>query len=92
LPIYRYRCQSCSCEFDLRRSFGEDSGAPCPKCKGEGRRLFLPVPIIFKGPGFYITDNRAKNSAGEGANEEKKEVAKEASKEPANKKDGNGSE
>lgn len=92
MPIYRYRCQSCSCEFDLRSGFGENSGAPCPKCKGEGRRLFLPVPIIFKGPGFYTTDNRAKNSAGEGANEEKKEVAKEASKEPANKKDGNGSE
>lgn len=92
LPIYRYRCQSCSCEFDLRRSFGEDSGAPCPRCKGEGRRLFLPVPIIFKGPGFYTTDNRAKNSAAEAENGTKKEVDKEASKEPAKKKEGNGSE
>jgi predicted nucleic acid-binding Zn ribbon protein len=50
------------------------------------------VPVIFKGPGFYTTDNRAKNSAGEGNHEEKKEVAKEASKEPANKKVGDGSE
>lgn len=61
MPIYEYECTKCSHQFELKRSFGEDSGAPCPRCKGEGRRLFSLVPIIFKGSGFYITDNRAKN-------------------------------
>jgi putative FmdB family regulatory protein len=62
LPIYEYECTRCSCQFELRKSFGENSGASCPKCQGEGRRIFSPVPIIFKGSGFYVTDSRAKNS------------------------------
>lgn len=61
MPVYEYKCTKCSHQFELKRSFGEDSSAPCPICEGEGRRLFSPVPIIFKGSGFYVTDNRAKN-------------------------------
>ncbi len=68
MPIYEYRCSLCSCDFELRRKFGDDSGASCPKCSGEGHRIFSPVPIIFKGSGFYVTDSRARNSAGEGFN------------------------
>jgi predicted nucleic acid-binding Zn ribbon protein len=26
--------------------------------------VFTAVPVIFKGSGFYVTDNRAKNPAG----------------------------
>ena len=62
LPIYEYKCTKCSHQFELRRGFGEDTSAPCPRCKGEGRRLFSPVTVIFKGSGFYVTDNRAKNA------------------------------
>ena len=58
MPIYEYRCESCSHEFEVRRKFGEDSGAPCPRCEGEGRRIFSPVPVIFKCSGFYTTDHR----------------------------------
>ncbi len=61
MPIYEYECEKCSCHFDLRRSFS-DSGnedASCPRCHGKARRLFSPVPIIFKGSGFYVTDKAA---------------------------------
>jgi len=34
----------------------------CPECGGEVHRLIQPVGIIFKGSGFYVTDNRAKSS------------------------------
>jgi len=34
----------------------------CPECGGEVCRLIQPVGIIFKGSGFYVTDNRAKSS------------------------------
>ena len=34
----------------------------CPECGGDVRRLIQPVGIIFKGSGFYVTDNRAKSS------------------------------
>jgi predicted nucleic acid-binding Zn ribbon protein len=33
----------------------------CPECSGEVHRLIQPVGIIFKGSGFYVTDNRAKS-------------------------------
>jgi predicted nucleic acid-binding Zn ribbon protein len=25
--------------------------------------MFIPVPILFKGPGFYITDSRAEKES-----------------------------
>jgi len=58
MPIYEYECERCRLRFELRRHFGEDGGTPCPQCGSEARRLFSPVPIIFKGSGFYVTDNR----------------------------------
>jgi putative FmdB family regulatory protein len=56
LPIYEYRCTKCSHDFDMRKGFGENSSAPCPMCQEEAQRIFSPVPIIFKGSGFYVTD------------------------------------
>jgi len=58
MPVYEYRCTKCSFQFEVKRSFGSNSSAPCPRCQGEGHLVFIPVPIIFKGPGFYTTDNR----------------------------------
>jgi len=58
MPIYEYECEKCRLKFELRRHFGEDGGAPCPQCHGDAHRLFSPVPIIFKGSGFYVTDSR----------------------------------
>ena len=63
MPIYEYRCKNCSFRFELRRRFGEDGVAHCPRCLSEASRIFCPVPIFFKGPGFYVTDN---TSAGKG--------------------------
>ncbi len=59
MPIYEYECEICACRFELKRRFDEDEGSPCcPQCRGKARRLFSPPAIIFKGPGFYVTDNR----------------------------------
>ena len=58
MPIYEYECQNCCLRFEVKRHFSEDGGTPCPQCQGDTRRIFSPVPIIFKGPGFYVTDNR----------------------------------
>jgi putative FmdB family regulatory protein len=58
MPIYEYHCRKCLTKFELRTQFGEDGSGFCPKCGGEARRLFSPVPIIFKGSGFYVTDNK----------------------------------
>jgi len=58
VPTYQYRCLNCQQQFDLKQSFSDKPVATCPVCHGSARRLFSPVPILFKGPGFYITDSR----------------------------------
>jgi putative FmdB family regulatory protein len=58
LPIYQYRCLNCNLHFELKQSFEDKPIADCPSCHGIARRLFSPVPIIFNGPGFYVTDSR----------------------------------
>ena len=58
MPIYQYSCSKCNTNFELRQGFNDDSVAACPKCKSEAKRRFVPVPIIFKGSGFYVTDSR----------------------------------
>jgi predicted nucleic acid-binding Zn ribbon protein len=34
----------------------------CPECEGHVHRVIQPVGVIFKGSGFYITDNRQVSS------------------------------
>ncbi|MGQ9546044.1 MAG: FmdB family zinc ribbon protein [Dehalococcoidia bacterium] len=58
MPIYEFECKRCMLRFEVKRRFGEDGNGFCPSCGNEGHRLFSPVPVIFKGPGFYVTDNR----------------------------------
>ena len=68
MPTYQYRCLNCNLQFELKQSFNDKPIADCPSCHGIARRLFSPVPIIFNGPGFYITDSRAEK--GKGVNSE----------------------
>lgn len=61
MPIYEYECVKCRTRFELKRRFSDNGNIFCPQCGGEARRIFSPVPIIFKGPGFYVTDSRKDN-------------------------------
>ena len=65
MPIYEYKCENCSTQFELKHGFNDGLMACCPKCSGKTRRLFSPVAVIFKGSGFYITDSRKNDSAPE---------------------------
>ncbi len=58
MPVYEYECDNCMKRFEIKKKFGENGGSPCPQCGKEARHLFSPVPIVFKGSGFYCTDNR----------------------------------
>jgi len=64
MPTYQYRCLNCNLQFELKQSFHDKPIADCPTCHGIARRLFSPVPIIFNGPGFYVTDSRAERRKG----------------------------
>jgi len=76
MPVYEYECGKCSCRFELRQSFDDSPVAVCPQCRGRARRVFVPVPVIFKGSGFYVTDHR-KGDNGNGKKEGTKENIKE---------------
>lgn len=76
MPVYVYQCDSCGVAFERLQSFNEDPLNNCPECNGHVHRVIQPVGIVFKGSGFYVTDNRAKSSTSLPG--EKKEVAKES--------------
>ncbi|MEA3376626.1 MAG: FmdB family zinc ribbon protein [Anaerolineae bacterium] len=62
MPLYEYECESCGVRFERRQHMEDEPVRVCPECGGEVHRLIQPVGIIFKGSGFYVTDNRAKSS------------------------------
>ncbi len=65
MPVYAYRCENCGVQFERHQKFSDKPLAKCPECgKKKLRKLFQPVGIVFKGSGFYVTDNRSsKNPA-----------------------------
>lgn len=62
MPLYEYECGSCGIRFERRQHMEDEPIRVCPECGGDVHRLIQPVGIIFKGSGFYVTDNRAKSS------------------------------
>ncbi len=62
MPLYEYQCQECGLRFERRQHFTDQPVTVCPECEGPVVRLIHPAGIIFKGSGFYVTDNRSKSS------------------------------
>ena len=58
MPTYEYRCLDCSHEYEKREGFDAPALQSCPTCGGTARRVLHAAPIVFKGSGFYVTDNR----------------------------------
>lgn len=60
MPIYIYQCESCGIRFERFQGFQEQPLTRCPECqKNTLRKVYQPVGIVFKGSGFYSTDNRS---------------------------------
>jgi putative FmdB family regulatory protein len=62
MPLYEYQCEDCGVRFEYRQHINDEALEICPECGGAIHRLIHPVGIIFKGSGFYVTDNRGKSS------------------------------
>ena len=63
MPAYEYRCEKCGNEYEKREGFDAPARQRCPKCKGKALRVLRPAAVVFKGSGFYVTDNRKSESA-----------------------------
>ncbi len=66
MPTYQYVCTECGEPLEVVQKFSDDPLTECPACSGRLRKVFSAAGIIFKGSGFYRTDNRSsgKSSAG----------------------------
>ena len=88
MPTYTYQCENCGVRFDQYQKFTEEPLLVCPECSESAlRKVYQPVGIVFKGKGFYATDNRSpsgqsyhtdKEDTGKKEDENKPEPKKEA--------------
>lgn len=65
MPIYEYECKNCGQRFDKLQPMAADPLTECELCgKGPVRRVPHSAGVIFKGSGWYATDNRKGGSSG----------------------------
>ena len=61
MPTYEYVCTQCGQHIEVYQRIADDSLDTCGACGGPLRKVFHPAGILFKGSGFYSTDNRSKS-------------------------------
>lgn len=72
MPTYEYLCQTCSHRFETWQKMTDDPLTTCPECGNGIRRVLYPAGIVFKGSGFYKTDNGKTTIPPGSTNEDKK--------------------
>lgn len=79
MPTYEYECLECGLHFERLQHFNDPPATQCPHGHSSVRRVFTAPAIVFKGPGFYVTDNRndggGKKKPSERENESEKQEA-----------------
>lgn len=61
MPMYRFVCKECGTQFERFASFRENLDIRvCPHGHANVRRVYSAAPVVFKGSGWYSTDNRPK--------------------------------
>ena len=65
MPVYEYQCKNCGQRFEKIQPVTSDPLTECLLCgQGPIRRVLHPVGVIFKGSGWYVTDNRSSGRSG----------------------------
>ena len=71
MPIYEYRCENCG-KFEKLQKFTEEALTNCPECDGKVERLISKnVGVVYKGSGFYRTDNSQLKDRARSLNQER---------------------
>lgn len=88
MPIYTYHCDHCGIQFERKQKFSDEPLRVCPECQEEAlRKVYQPVGIVFKGSGFYSTDNRSPSGMGSASRSSKKDADSGDSSTSDSKKD-----
>jgi putative FmdB family regulatory protein len=88
MPTYEYECTKCGHTFERFQSISDNPLSQCPKCRGAVRRLISGgMGVIFKGSGFYTTDNKKSSSlaGGNGSSSTKEKSAEKPKESSADK-------
>jgi len=75
MPFYRYVCNSCGAQKTVFHSINENPAITCEYCGGKMKRGISRVGIVFKGSGFYCTDNKKNGSKPSESKSESEKVA-----------------
>lgn len=65
MPVYEYRCSK-GHEYEMTQSFSASSTQKCITCGAKAQRQISRPAVIFKGSGFYSTDNRGSSGGRRG--------------------------
>lgn len=66
MPTYDYECNGeARHRFEQFQRFSDPPVAECHVCGASVRRVIHATGVIFKGPGFYKTDNAPKSAKAE---------------------------
>ena len=55
--LYDYECPKCGV-FEIRQRIQDERLKKCPTCGDDVVRIFSATPAIYKGSGFFATDNK----------------------------------
>jgi putative FmdB family regulatory protein len=72
MPIYEYECGECGIQFQKLQRFSDAPPETCPRGHADVHRLLSQPAIIFKGSGFYVTDNRRNGATSTSGKSDKK--------------------
>jgi putative FmdB family regulatory protein len=63
MPTYEFLCNICENRFEKNVAYNaEKSKVSCPNGHSRVRKIISVPSIIYKGSGFYKTDNREKKA------------------------------
>ena len=89
MPTYEYKCTK-GHTFEAFQSMMDEPLTKCPECRSAVRRVINGgMGVIFKGSGFYSTDNKRGSalSGGNGSSKDKdRERSSETSKDSSSEK------
>lgn len=79
MPTYQYRCTECGTEIERVQKFSDPALTVCESCGGNLRKVYNAVGVVFKGSGFYATDNRTKGASSSSAGSSSEKSSTETS-------------
>jgi putative FmdB family regulatory protein len=62
VPVYEYRCSK-GHEYEKTEGFSAPAEQKCMFCRAKAKRQISRPAVIFKGSGFYSTDNKRSSAA-----------------------------